>query len=151
MITKEFFDRTIPDTHMMWELASEIIGVDLANGYRSAVAWRVHAGLAWLAKATEQARERNQLWPWAYGLLFKPGNLTGMDWPVGATCWYVMVRGDGSQWLACAETQHLAVLRAIVLMHALALDRNAAPHLRHKSIHETIQRIVAEFVADKSR
>jgi len=154
MITREFLDKTIPDTHRMWELASKITSVDLANGYRSAVAWRVYAGLEWLAAATERAQHYDAVaatWPIrAHGLLLKPSDmyLTAEGWPLGTTCWYVLVE-CGSRWYACAETQHLAVLRGVVLVHALALDSATAPQLRRKSISELIQQIVTEFTADR--
>jgi hypothetical protein len=153
IINKEFFDKIVPDTYEMWQVASKITGVDLANGYRSSEAWRVYEGLAWLATATEQARGDN-LWPWSlrvHGLVYKPSNLGGeRDWPVGTTCWYVTIEGE-HHWFACAETQHLAVLRGIVLMHTLAHYHTIAPHLRRSSISETMQEIIAELVTDGSR
>ena len=164
MLGREFMDATIPDTDEMWALASRITGIDLSCGYRAAVAWRVHEGLEWLAQATEEDCYARFKFDWqeqdhplyspstitwarrAWGLEYKPRDnyLTNEGWGIGTTCWFVRIE-CGSRWCICAETQHLAVLRGIIVMHALALDRATAPKLR-KSMYEVIKQVTTESI-----
>lgn len=167
MLDREFLDDAIPNTPVMWQLASEITGIDLANGYRSCAAYRVYEGLAWLARRTEHDRTfvwgykpdwRDPAHPhydpveyvWAihmHGLSFKDSSsyLTAEGWRAGEPCWYIKVE-CGGRWYVGAEAQDLAVLRAIIVVHALTLQRTVAPKLQY-SLQDTIKEIVLKFIA----
>ena len=167
MLDREFLDRVLPDVPGTWELVSKITGIDFVNRYRSATAWRVHDGLEWLAKLTEKDRHAITdvrpdwkvdnthplydpgQWTWPIrlngGLEYKSKSeyLTNIGWHLRETCWFVRLEA-GSRYIIAAETQHLAVGRAIIVAHAMLQDRVVAPKLRKLSLEEVVVNIVAE-------